>query len=98
MDELRYRRAEPADVPVLALLPSQGEPGDAADPRMLPYLLGEHHPQQALVHRVMWMALDGDSPIGYIAGHLTRRLDCEPRRGRMPDRLPGVQKFEKPCA
>jgi ribosomal protein S18 acetylase RimI-like enzyme len=77
MDEIRYRRAEPADVPSLALLPSQGEPGDAADGRMLPYLLGEHHPQQALASRVMWMALDGDSPVGYIAGHLTRRFDCE---------------------
>lgn len=75
MSEIHYRRAAPADVPALALLPSQGEPGDAADGRMLPYLLGEHHPQQALGPRVMFAALDGDSPVGYIAGHLTRRFD-----------------------
>ena len=77
MGEIRYRRAEAADVPVLALLPGQGEPGGAADGRMLPYLLGRHHPQQALGPRAMWMALDGDLPIGYIAGHLTRRFDCD---------------------
>ncbi|MGH7752666.1 MAG: GNAT family N-acetyltransferase [Gemmatimonadales bacterium] len=23
------------------------------------------------------MATDGDRPIGYVAGHLTRRFDCE---------------------
>lgn len=63
-------------MPSLALLPTQGEPGDAADGRMLQYLLGKHHPQQALAPRVMWMALEGDHPIGYIAGHLTRRFDC----------------------
>lgn len=77
MREIRYRRAEAADVPSLALLPGQGEPGGAADKRMLPYLLGQHHPQQALGPPVMWMALDGELPIGYIAGHLTRRFDCD---------------------
>ena len=75
--DVRFRQAAPADVPSLALLPGRGEPGDAADPRMLPYLLGEHHPQQALPPRAMWMALDGDSPVGYVAGRLTRRFDCD---------------------
>src|SRR5688572_24202961 len=77
MGEIRYRRAEAADVPALSLLPGQGEPGEAADQRMLAYLLGQHHPQQALGPRGMWMALDGDVSIGYIAGHLTRRFDCD---------------------
>lgn len=77
MSEIRYRRADPADVPSLSLLPSRGEPGEGADPRMQRYLLGEHHPQQALAPRGMWMALDGDAPVGYIAGHLTRRFDCD---------------------
>ncbi len=44
---------------------------------MSKYLAGEHHPQQALLPRVMWMAADGESPIGYAAGHLTRRLGCD---------------------
>jgi GNAT superfamily N-acetyltransferase len=25
----------------------------------------------------MWMAEEGEIPIGYVAGHLTRRFDCE---------------------
>ena len=44
---------------------------------MLRYLAGEHHPQQALLARAMWMASDGRSPIGYVAGHLTRRFGCD---------------------
>ena len=44
---------------------------------MARYLAGEHHPQQALLPRVMWLAAIGDMPIGYAAGHLTRRYGCE---------------------
>jgi GNAT superfamily N-acetyltransferase len=44
---------------------------------MLQYLAGEHHPQQALLPRQMWMAIEGESPIGYVAGHLTRRFGCD---------------------
>lgn len=25
----------------------------------------------------MWVALQGDTPIGYVAGHLTRRFGCD---------------------
>jgi GNAT superfamily N-acetyltransferase len=41
------------------------------------YLTGEHHPQQALMPRGIWLAADGESPIGYVAGHLTRRFGCD---------------------
>jgi len=75
MGMVRYRRAELADVPRLVGLPREGEAG--GDRRMLKYLAGEHHPQQALPPRVMWMATDGESPIGYVAGHLTRRFGCD---------------------
>jgi len=44
---------------------------------MLQYLAGEHHPQQALLPRVLWMAEDTDKPIGYTAGHLTERFGCD---------------------
>jgi len=44
---------------------------------MLRYLAGEHHPQQALLPRVMWIAAEDESPIGYVAGHLTRRFGCD---------------------
>ena len=49
-------------------------PGDA---RMAAYFAGDHHPQQALAPRVGYVALDDDRVVGYIAGHLTRRHDCQ---------------------
>lgn len=44
---------------------------------MARYLAGEHHPQHALLPRVIYMAVAGDSLVGYIAGHLTRRYSCD---------------------
>ena len=74
---LHYREARLADVPSLARLPRVGEAGGDSVERMFRYLACEHHPQQALIPRVMWMAERGGSPIGYIAGHLTRRYGCQ---------------------
>jgi len=48
-----------------------------ADPRMAAYLEGRHHPRYALAPRVMYVALQRDVVVGYIAGHLTRRFDCD---------------------
>jgi len=70
-----YRQALPADVPRFVGLPREGEAG--GDSRMLAYLTGQHHPQHARAPRVMWIAEDGEVPIGYIAGHLTTRFGCD---------------------
>lgn len=72
---VEYRRAELDDVPRLVGLPLPGEAG--GDPRMRRYLAGEHHPQQALAPRVLWLAEVGTEAIGYVAGHLTRRFECD---------------------
>jgi GNAT superfamily N-acetyltransferase len=48
-----------------------------ADARMAAYLRGEHHPQQARMPRVMYVAEDGGAIVGYIGGHLTRRYGCD---------------------
>jgi GNAT superfamily N-acetyltransferase len=61
----------------LAALRREDEAGGASPDRMTRYLAGEHHPQQALLPRTMWMALQDDAPVGYIAGHLTRRFGCD---------------------
>jgi GNAT superfamily N-acetyltransferase len=72
-----YRRGGPADVPAASALPQPGEAGGDPPDRMLTYLAGESHPRQALPPRAMWIAeLDG-ALIGYAAGHLTRRYDCD---------------------
>lgn len=70
-----FRVATAADVPAVINLPGPGEAG--GDHRMAQYLAGTHHPQKALVPRIMWIAFDDDRPIGYIAGHLTTRYDCD---------------------
>ena len=77
MGAVRLRRADLADVPGLACLRQEGEAGGASTERMTRYLAGEHHPQEALLPRAMWVALAGDAPIGYVAGHLTRRFGCD---------------------
>jgi len=44
--------------------------------RISGYLNRELHPRQALMPRVIYVALEGDCLVGFIAGHLTRRYDC----------------------
>jgi GNAT superfamily N-acetyltransferase len=81
MTAIHYRPAAPADIPAVARLPRPGEAGGDPPERMARYLVGTHHPQHALPPRAMWLALvdasDGAIPIGYVAGHLTRRFGCE---------------------
>jgi len=77
MASVQYRRAALSDVPLVAGLPREGEAGGDPPERMARYLAGVHHPQQALPPRAMWIAERGDVPIGYVAGHLTRRFGCD---------------------
>jgi GNAT superfamily N-acetyltransferase len=74
---VRYRQALRSDVPEMARIWSleKGE-GGTSEERMILYFDGQHHPQQALLPRVMFVAQEGNDLIGYIAGHLTRRFDC----------------------
>ena len=77
MAAIHYRRVGPADVAALARLRRDGEAGGGPEERMARYLAGEHHPQQALLPRAMWLAEKAASPVGYVAGHLTRRFGCD---------------------
>lgn len=70
-----FREATIGDVPALFALPRTADGGP--DPRLGAYLAGEHHPQRALAARNAYLASTAGGPVGYIAGHLTRRLDCE---------------------
>ncbi len=45
--------------------------------RIAGYIEGRLHPQKALALRVVFVALENDVIIGFAAGHLTRRFDCE---------------------
>ncbi|HJZ72988.1 MAG TPA: GNAT family N-acetyltransferase [Vicinamibacterales bacterium] len=74
---LQYRRATVADVPRMARSRESDATAGPADPRMAAYLDGRHHPRLALEPRVAYVALEGDAVVGYIAGHLTTRYDCD---------------------
>src|SRR5437870_4357210 len=74
---IEYRQAVPSDIPAMARLRGSEEEGGASEERMARYLAGEHHPQHALMPRVLYVALEGDAVVGYIAGHLTRRYGCD---------------------
>jgi GNAT superfamily N-acetyltransferase len=78
MSDLIIRPASEADVPVMAALREQsGWQGGGTAERTRLYLRGEHHPQCANPERVAFLASTTDQCVGFIAGHLTTRLDCE---------------------
>ena len=45
--------------------------------RIQGYLTGEHSPQKALAERVAFVAVEDSTVVGFIAGHRTRRFDCD---------------------
>ena len=72
------RPATVRDVTRMAeLREASGWEGGADEARMRAYLLGEHHPQRALEPRVAFVAESDGLLVGFIAGHLTRRFDCD---------------------
>jgi ribosomal protein S18 acetylase RimI-like enzyme len=74
---LRFRPATAADVPAIAACRSSDPAAGPADWRMAAYFDGRHHPQQALRPRAGYVALANETVVGYIAGHQTRRYECE---------------------
>ena len=72
-----YRRADKSDIPAMARIGSEGEEGRASGDRIGRYLEGLHHPQHALAPRVIYVAVEHESVVGYVAGHLTRRYGCD---------------------
>ncbi len=74
---IQYRVATIADVPQIASSRLADTVAGPADPRIAAYLAGQHHPQKALSPRIAYIALAGSGVVGHIAGHLTRRFDCE---------------------
>ncbi|HKF22939.1 MAG TPA: GNAT family N-acetyltransferase [Candidatus Angelobacter sp.] len=78
MVKIHYRRAETADVPALARIRSidWGSEGYWGA-RISGYMNGVLHPQKALAPRIIYAAFHRDFAVGFIAGHLTRRYECD---------------------
>lgn len=78
MPTVRYREVEQPDIAAIARIRA-GDWGteDYWTTRISRYLAREIHPRHALMPRVIYVALEGDSLVGFIAGHLTRRYACD---------------------
>jgi|SRR5271167_670302 len=78
MPSVLYRLADKSDIPAIAQIQA-AEWGDEKywGIRISRYLNCELHPQQALMQRVVYVALEDDSLVGFVAGHLTRRCACD---------------------
>jgi len=74
---VHYREATVGDIPAIIRSRADDQEAGPADGRMAAYLRGTHHPQLALLPRVIYVALQGDAVAGYIGGHLTRRFGCD---------------------
>jgi GNAT superfamily N-acetyltransferase len=73
-----YRQANESDIPAIAHIRAT-EPETEAywNQRISAYWNRTHHPQQALLPRIIYVATDENTIIGFIGGHLTHRFDCD---------------------
>jgi len=75
---VHYRLADKSDVPAMARIrAAEWETEEYWRVRISRYLNRELHPQQALMPRASFVALEGESLVGFIAGHLTGRYACD---------------------
>ena len=72
-----FRVARAEDVVAIMRSRSTDAEWGPADHRTRSYLEGRHHPQSALPARTAFLAMKDDKVLGYIAGHLTQRYDCD---------------------
>lgn len=78
MPGVMYREATLADVLTLARIrAAEWESEEYWTNRITGYMEGRVHPQKALARRIIFVASQDSEIIGFVAGHLTRRFDCE---------------------
>ena len=72
------RSATASDVSAVVAIRAK-EWGDEAfwTHRIAGYLNGEYSPQQALPERAVFVAVDGNELVGFVAAHRTRRFGCD---------------------
>lgn len=75
---ITLRPVEPRDIPALAAIRAQEWQTQAYwEKRIHGYLEGTHNPQHALPERALFVAEEKGVIVGFVAGHRTRRHDCE---------------------
>ena len=78
MTKIYYREIQPEDIQALAKIRSK-EWGSEAYwiSRIQGYLNGSKSPKQAKPERMIFVAAEEEKIIGFIAGHLTNRFECQ---------------------
>lgn len=75
---MKYREAREPDIPALApIWAKDREIEENWKVRISSYWSCTQHPQKALATRIIYVAEEAGSIIGFIAGHLTTRFDCD---------------------
>jgi GNAT superfamily N-acetyltransferase len=78
MHEINYREVKDKDIRWLAKFrANNNEEQMYWQQRITGYLKLTHHPQKAFQQRVIFVAEDDATIIGFIAGHLTQRFNCD---------------------
>jgi len=73
-----YRQADESDIPGMARIrAAEWELEEYWRARISAYMDCKLHPRQALMPRVIYVALEDHSLVGFVAGHLTRRYACD---------------------
>jgi hypothetical protein len=78
MSIVRYRDAEQSDIAAIARIrAAEWGTEEYWTTRIAGYINRDLHPQKALMPRVVYVALENDLVAGFVAGHLTRRYECD---------------------
>ena len=78
MKDVVYRRAAKSDVAAMAQIRAANSGTEERwTARIAGYMDCTLHPQKALMPRVVYVAVSDNSIVGLIAGHLTRRYECD---------------------
>ncbi|MFZ0212704.1 MAG: GNAT family N-acetyltransferase [Candidatus Acidiferrales bacterium] len=73
-----YRQADKSDISAMARIrAAEWESEEYWRNRITAYLACQLHPQHALKPRISYVSYEGDSLVGFIAGHLTHRFSCD---------------------
>src|SRR5690242_3206339 len=77
MYEIKYREVKDKDIRSLAKFRSENDDEQMFwEERITGYLKRTHHPQKALHERIIFVAEGEKQIVGFIAGHLTQRFNC----------------------
>ncbi len=75
---IQYREANQSHISAMARIrAADWETEKYWNTRISGYLDCELNPQQALKPRIIYIALESETVLGFIAGHLTRRYACD---------------------